>query len=84
MELTLDEQCDRGLKPNQTEICRNPECHFTPIVQILSPNIAGKKGQRFFLKNEIFFKLGWTVWTNPMSNVVLSWIFIYAAMNIIR
>ena len=47
MELTLDEQCDRGMKPNQTEICRNPECHFTPIVQILSPNIAGKKGQRF-------------------------------------
>ena len=45
MKLTLDEQCDRGLKPNQTEICRNPECHFTPIVQILSPNIAGKKGQ---------------------------------------
>ena len=58
MELTLDEQCDRVLKPNQTEICRNPECHFTPIVQILSPNIAGKKGKRFFFLKTKYF-LSW-------------------------
>ena len=84
MELTLDENCDRGLKPNQTEICRNPECHFTPIVQILSPNIAGKRSTILLHMNITYFKLGLSAWTNLMFNVALLLIFIFAAMNTIR
>ena len=83
MELTLDEQCDRGLKPNQTELCRNPECHFTPIVQILSPNIAGKNLILLLMKL-IQFKLDLNASTNPTFNAVLLLIYIYADMNIIR
>ena len=83
MELTLDDQCDRGLKPNQTELCRNPECHFTPIVQILSPNIAGKNLILLLMKL-IQFKLDLNASTNPTFNAVLLLIYIYADMNIIR